>query len=378
MKRSTLIRISTVPGSLDAFLEGQLKMLSEHYEVIAVSSPGKSLDIVKEREKVQTVAIPMERHISLFKDLVSLWRLMRLFIKVKPYAVHSMTPKAGLLAMLAARLTRVPVRIHTFTGLVFPTATGLMQKLLIMTDRLTCSCCTYINPEGQGVKRDLERFGITKKPLHVIANGNVRGINLNLYQRTPEVMAKAAQIKPKDKITFCFIGRLVRDKGINELIQAFVRLYQDYPQIHLLLVGSFEPHLDPLLPETVTHIQQHPGIEYVGPQPDVRPFLAASDIFVFPSYREGFPNVVLEAGALGLPAIVTDINGSNEIIQQGINGEIIPSKDEAKLYEVMKKWLDHPEQVAAMAAHARPNIADRFDQQLVWKALLQTYQELIK
>lgn len=378
MDKSKIIRISTVPGSLEAFLEGQLKMLSEFYDITAVSSPGKSLDIIKEREKVQTVAVPMERHISIVKDLVSLFRLIRLFRKVKPYAVHSMTPKAGLLSMLAARIAGVPVRMHTFTGLVFPTATGLMQKLLILTDRLTCSCCTYINPEGYGVKRDLERFKITKKPLHVIANGNVRGVNMDFYKRTPEVVEKASQIKHQDKITFCFIGRLVRDKGINELIQAFTTLYQKYPNIHLLLVGSFEPHLDPLLPETVRNIKNHPAIEYVGAQPDVRPFLAASDIFVFPSYREGFPNVVLEAGALGLPSIVTDINGSNEIIQSGFNGEIIPSKNEQKLYEVMKNWIDNPEKLQQMSQNARRNIADKYDQKIVWKALLHTYQELIK
>ena len=312
--KKKIIKISTVPGSLNAFCNGQLKMLSDYYDVVVVSSPGKALEEIRNREGVRTIEVPMQRHISIGQDLISLFRLIRLFAREKPYAVHSMTPKAGLLAMLASWVTRVPVRIHTFTGLVFPTARGMMQKLLIMMDRLTCSCATYINPEGQGVKHDMQRFHITRKPLHIIANGNVRGVKMDYYDRTPEVLAQSAVLRKADVVTFCFIGRLVRDKGINELIRAFSRLYQEHKQIRLLLIGLFEPDLDPLLPETVNQIKTHPAIDYVGRQSDVRPYLAASDIFVFPSYREGFPNVVLEAGALGLPSIVTDINGSNEII----------------------------------------------------------------
>ena len=241
-----LIRISTVPMSLNTFLKGQLKMLSEHYDVLAVSSPGEALEEVHRREGVRIKAVPMERHISPLKDLVALCRLIVLFLREKPYIVHSMTPKAGLLGMMAAWITRVPVRIHTFTGLVFPTATGLKQKILILTDRLTCFCATYVNPEGQGVKRDMERFRITSKPLHIIANGNVRGIDLTYYNRTSEVIEKARDITEKDRFTFCFVGRLVKDKGIHELVSAFVKLYKENTNIRLMLVGDFEQRLDPL------------------------------------------------------------------------------------------------------------------------------------
>ena len=145
-------------------------MLSEYYEVVAVSSPGEKMKVLEEREGVRTVSIPMERRISLVKDFISLLRLIVLFAKERPDMVHSITPKAGLLSMLAAWITRVPVRMHTFTGLVFPTATGKMQKLLIAMDRLTCFCATHINPEGEGVKRDLVNYNITSRPLHIIAS----------------------------------------------------------------------------------------------------------------------------------------------------------------------------------------------------------------
>ena len=377
-KKPKLIRISTVPTSLNTFLKGFLRVLSEHYEVVAVSSPGEEFDQLQEREGVRTVAVPMERRISIMKDVVSLFRLIVLFARERPYIVHSITPKAGLLAMVAACVTRVPVRMHTFTGLVFPTSTGITRQILILMDKVICACATYINPEGRGVARDLEQHHITRKPLHIIANGNVRGVDMTWYCRTEEVMEQAEKIRVKDSFTFCFVGRLVRDKGINELVQAFDRLSKQYPKLRLLLVGGTEETLDPLKQETKEIIQQNDRIVSVGQQPDVRPFLAASDALVFPSYREGFPNGVLEAGAMGLPSIVTDINGSNEIIIPGENGEIIPPKDENALYEKMKEWVEHPEKVAAMAANARGLVESRYEQKMVWNALLEEYGKMSK
>lgn len=376
-KRIKLFRISTVSNSLAGLLKGQLRMLNEHYEVVAVSSPGKEMAVLREREGVRTIEIPMERRISLVKDFVSLIRMIWLFAKERPYMVHSITPKAGLISMLAGWITRVPVRMHTFTGLVFPTATGRMQQLLIWMDRLTCACATHINPEGEGVKRDLMAYRITKKPLLVIANGNVNGVDLTYFNRTDAIMKQAATYRQEEGFTFCFVGRMVRDKGINELVSVFIRLHQQYPQARLLLVGPFEKELDPVLPETEKEIQEHSAIRFVGFQPDVRPFLAASDALVFPSYREGFPNVVLQAGAMGLPSIVTDINGCNEIIIPNENGVIIPSKDEEALYQAMENFLLHPEEVQRMAKKARPLVASRYDQQIVWEALLNEYKRII-
>ena len=372
-----LIRTSTIPASLENLLKGQLKMLSKYYNVPAVSSPGDDMETIEEREGVRTIAIPMERRISLIKDFISLIRLIVLFAKERPDMVHSITPKAGLLSMLAAWITRVPVRMHTFTGLVFPTATGKMQKLLIAMDRLTCFCATHINPEGEGVKRDLVNYNITSKPLHIIANGNVNGIDLEYFDKTPEVVEKACSYKKEGTFTFCFVGRMVRDKGINELVHSFLRLYQKDERVRLLLVGPFEKELDPVLPEVEEHILHHPGICYMGYQNDVRPFLVASDALVFPSYREGFPNVVIQAGAMGLPAIVTDINGCNEIVLPDLNGVIIPSKDEQALYESMKYFASHPVEVERMAANARPLIASRYEQRIVWNALLDEYKSII-
>lgn len=376
-----LFRISTIPASLESLLKGQLKELSEHYEVVAVASPGEAMTVVERREEVRTVAIPMERRISLLKDIVSLCRLILLFAKERPYVVHSITPKAGLLSMLAGWITRVPVRMHTFTGLMFPTATGKMQKILILMDKITCFCATDINPEGIGVGRDLKKYRITGKPLHLIANGNVNGID-TAYFNVSQVVGRGEEIRKSLGITpsvftFCFVGRMVKDKGVNELVQAFTRLYDENPDIRLLLVGPFEKKLDPVLPETMELILHHQAIIFVGGQQDVRPYFAASDALVFPSYREGFPNVVMQAGAMDLPSVVTDINGCNEIIINGKNGVIIPPKDVEALYLAMKYFTIHPEDVDRMAMEARSMIQSRYEQKIVWNALLKTYQNIL-
>lgn len=378
MKMKKLIKVSTVPQSLNGFCRGQLKMLSAYYEVVAVSSPEPELRMIEEREGVRTIAVPMERHISLLKDLRSLWRMVRVFRREKPDIVHSITPKAGLVSMLAAWICRVPVRMHTYTGLVFPTATGLLRQVLILTDRILCFCATDINPESLGVKEDLERFHITRKPLRLIANGNVRGVDMDYYDRTPEVMAKARQIRMPGVFTFCFVGRLVGDKGINELVEAFDRLHREIPATRLLLVGPYENDLDPLKPNVDERIRRGDGIEAVGSQSDPRPYYAASDALAFPSYREGMPNVVLEAGAMGLPSIVTDINGSREIIRQGYNGVVIPPRDAKALYQAMGRFATCREETARLAANARKNVADRYEQKMVWRALLAEYQNLLE
>ena len=360
-----------MPVSLNAFCRDMLKELSRDYEVVAVSSPGEELEEVSKREGVRVVAVPMARHISLFSDLVSLWRMLRVMRRERPTMVHSMTPKAGLMCMMASWMTRVPYRIHTFTGLVWPTETGLKRRILMATDWLTCACATHIIPEGEGVKHDLLSHHITRKPIKVLGYGNVKGIDLVHFD--PEQVASTRH----DGFTFVFVGRIVRDKGINELVAAFDRLHAEHPETRLVLVGPREDNLDPVLPETLERINRGDGIDCPGSQRDVRPFYANADALVFPSYREGFPNVVIEAGAMGLPSIVTDINGSREIVIDGQNGVIIPPRNEEALYQAMKKFVEQPDEVARMAANARPLVASRFEQGYVRGCLYDFYREVL-
>lgn len=385
MSKPKIIRACTVPQSL-SFVTGMLPDLQKRYEVVLLSSSGPEWRKVRAMyPAVRGIEVDMERHISLIKDLKSLWKLWRVFRREKPRMVHSMTPKAGLLCMIAALLAGVPVRVHTFTGLVFPTAIGLKKKILMFTDWLTCACATHIIPEGEGVKNDLVNNGITKKPIKVLGYGSCRGIDLERFDAklfdgtggTPDIEESDASLlsamrSQTSVVRFIAVGRLVGDKGINELVEAFVRLNEEQENTRLILVGPEETELDPLRPETLQAIEDCKAIRAVGSQTDVRPWFAASDVAVLASYREGFPNVVIEAGAMGLPQIVTDINGAREIIIEGENGTIVPPRSADALYEAMKRMLDAGYRTS-LAKNARRLIALRYEQGRVRRCLYDFY-----
>lgn len=370
-----IIRGVTVAQSV-GFFDGMIPEIQQQgYDVVSVSSDGPQLQRVRYAGGRAEV-VEMQRHISPLKDIKSLWQMIRLFRREKPDMVHSMTPKAGLICMMAAKLTGVPVRVHTFTGLVFPTSTGLKRRILMATDWLTCACATHIIPEGEGVKKDLLINRITKKALQVLGYGNVMGIDLKRFDpEDAQVITEAKKIR-NDKFTFISIGRLVGDKGINELVEAFCRLNRELPETRLILVGRYEPDLDPVKPETIKAIEENDAIDAVGQQNDVRPWLLASDCAVLASYREGFPNVVIEAGAMGLPQIVTDINGANEIILDGENGAIVPSKNADALYRAMKHMATDAEWRKSLATNARSLIASRYEQSYVRQCLYDFYKEI--
>ena len=376
MKNKKIIRAVTVSKSVVFFVPIVRDLQNFGFEIVAISSPGIELYKLNELG-VKPIAVTMKIRVSPFMDLKSLWRLLLFFRKERPYMVHSMTPKAGLLCMFAAWLVRVPRRVHTFTGLVWPTSKGLTRRILMLTDWLTCACATHIIPEGQGVMDDLRK--VTYKPMRVLGYGNVRGVDMQKFSRRDEVMILAKQLLKKNTFTFLFVGRLVKDKGINELVSVFETLHKHCQHVRLVLVGEKEDNLDPLYPETDNTIGNNLAIEAVGAKygDELLAYYAASDCFVFPSYREGFPNVVLEAGAMGLPSIVTDINGSREIIEHGRNGWIIPPKDETALYEAMENVLLDYKHTRYVAGNARQMIANRYEKSFVQQCLYDFYDEIM-
>ena len=376
MKRNNkkIIRAVTVPMSLCFCREIMIKMRTMGYEMVAVTSPGPELDRLRNEDGFHCIEVKMERHISIMNDLKSLWSMIRVFRKERPFLVHSMTPKAGMICMLAAWITRVPRRVHTFTGLVWPTATGLKRKILMMTDWLTCACATHVIPEGQGVLDDLRNGGITHKPMKVLGYGNVMGVDMERFNPT-----RFMALKDAETFTFVFVGRIVGDKGINELVEAFARLHGKHKNIRLVLVGSYEYELDPVSDATRKEIDTNGAIDACGPKygDDLLQMYVDADCFVMPSYREGFPNTVLEAGAMGVPSIVTDINGSREIIENGKNGLIVPSKDANALYEAMERILTDKTARETMRNNARQMIASRFERNFVQKCQIDFYKEIM-
>lgn len=379
-----LIRITTVPLSLETLLKGQLRYMRPYYEITAICSGKERLEKVGEIEGVKTYSIELTRQITIGKDLKALYNLYRFLKKEKPLFVHTHTPKAGLIGMLAAFLAKVPNRLHTVAGLPVMEATGIKRTILNTTEKITYKCATRVYPNSRGLYQFItDNKFCPENKLKIIGNGSSNGINTSHFSlaacssKEIEKLKETLPISTQDTV-FCFVGRIVKDKGINELVQAFKFINQTHPATKLLLVGPFENELDPLLPETTAEIESNPVIIATGFQQDIRPYLAISDVFVFPSYREGFPNVVMQAGAMELPCIVTNINGCNEIIEAGVNGLIIPPKDTQQLKDAMIVLLENEALRLTLKSKAREMIASRYEQQVVWEALLEEYRRLEK
>lgn len=372
-----LMIVTTVPDTLEFILESQPLFLNTHYQVMVVSSEPQRLAAFAQKEGVRSVAVDMARGISPLRDILSIVRMWRVMRQEQPDVVHSYTPKAGMVCAIAGFLARVPVRIHTFTGLIFPYCTGVKRQLLKRIDALVCLLNTHIVPEGQGVKKDLTP--ICSKPLQVIGHGNIAGVDLRHFTPNDQVLAQAKalreQLQLHHKRVFCFVGRLNQDKGIQELIAAFCQL--DPLHNALLVVGGLDQE-NPIEPNTVQQLKQNAGIHWLGFQSDVRIALAAADIFVLPSYREGFPNVVLQAAAMAKPALVTNVPGSNEIVEHGHNGWIVEPKNSAALFVQMNEIAQISDaELQQKGQNALQLVQARFDRRYYQGELLKFYQGIL-
>lgn len=383
--KKKIIRVTTVPASLSKLLFGQLKFMSTHFDIIGVSSSDEydSLKEIAIQENVPTIGIDMTRKITPFKDLVSVYKLYKLFKKEKPFIVHSHTPKAGTLSMIAANFAGVPHRLHTIAGLPLLVATGKKRWLLNTVEKITYAFASMIYPNSHGLYDIiLEEKFTTKNKLKVIAHGSSNGIDVDLFNlnhfsdiNENKTLKKHLNISETDFV-FIYVGRLVADKGIKELLVAFNKISKIHKDTKLLLVGDFETDLDPLDAKTLEIKNTNPQIISTGWATDVRPYFAIADVLTFPSYREGFPNVVMQAGAMELPAIVTNINGCNEIIIEGENGCIIPVRDSEALHNAMLNV--YKKTVVYDKTKCRDLIVKRYQRQVIWNGLLEEYKNLEK
>jgi len=383
-----IIRVTTVPISLGGLLKGQLKFMSAHYEIIGISSKGKTtngkteIDLVASQENIEVIPVEMTRKITPIRDLIAVYKLYKIFKIEKPLIVHSHTPKAGTLSMLAAKLAGIPNRLHTIAGMPLLEAAGAKRVLLDTVEKMTYACATKIYPNSYGLKDIiLENKYTSDQKLKVIAKGSSNGIDTSYFD--PSLFSEEDGFKLKNElgisgsdIVFIFVGRLVKDKGIEELIEAFKLISSEDSNAKLLLVGSYEKDLDPISLEVENEINKNTNIISVGWQQDVRPYFAISDILTFPSYREGFPNVVMQAGAMGVASIVSNINGCNEIIANEINGIIIPVKNSEALYDSMNRLMKERSFLRELSNNSRRRICESYERKYVWEQLLQEYKKI--
>ena len=384
-----LIRVTTVPISMNILLKGQLSFMNEFFNVIGVTGyDEKHYNEVKEREGISLHRVEMKRTISLLHDLKALWKLYILFRREKPQIVHTHTPKAGLLGMLASKMAKVPIRLHTVAGMPLTEVKGLKRIILNTTERITYFSAHKIYPNSVGLKDIiLENKFCRREKLEVLANGSSNGIDTEYFTRNfvkdqdlfKSNLRKELGIRNEDNV-FCFVGRLCIEKGIAELVNSFLKLLNTYPdkKMKLLLVGPLEKQNGALSGATMDIINNTKEILAVGRHDDIRPYLFISDIFVFPSYREGFPNVVLQAGAMGLPCIVSDINGCNEIIEDGKNGIVVTPKDEENLFNSMELLLNNDVTKKKFSKDIRKDIVEKYQREIVWHALRNTYNKRLR
>ena len=375
-----IVIATTTAETLATILKHQPRYLARFFDLALTTAESSMRSEIQRAEGVQIFPVPMVRGINLWRDLFAVASMFFLIRRIRQQLVHSYTPKAGLVTMLASWMFRVPVRVHTFTGLIFPTSKGLKKAVLIGIDRLICSCATHIVPEGAGVRNDLRKFKITRKPLHLIGFGNIAGVNTTLFSRLNlEVRAASTGLREKLGIgsldfVFCFLGRLNKDKGIPELMSAFAAIEGN---VHLLLIGDVD-QTAPIGRRLMRMLKEHSRVHMMGFMSDVREALGAADVLVLPSYREGFPNALLQAGAMEVPAIATDINGCNEIVEHGVNGWLVPPRDARALEEAMRNAMGTDRAVREqMGRHARARIQQRFEQRDHWERMVQFYRGLL-
>lgn len=356
--------------------------MKDHFDVTAISAEKERLEVYGKHNGVATKHIELTRKITPIKDLKAVYELYRYLKKEKPLIVHTHTPKAGIVGMMAAYFAKVPLRLHTVAGLPLMEATGMKRKVLDFVEKLTYKFSTNVYPNSKGLYDFILSEKFTKpSKLKVLGKGSSNGIDTSYFDPSLYSDEFIAQQKghwniPLTDFVFVFVGRMVADKGVNEMVGAFQQLLKENSNCTLLLVGPFEEELDPLNPSVIEAIKTNDKIVHAGYQNDVRPFFAMSDGLIFPSYREGFPNVVLQAGAMGLPAIVSNINGCNEIVTSGENGVIISVKDEVATLDAMRALFINEDFQLSLKKNARKTIVENYDRQEMFQYLLNEYKLL--
>ena len=383
--RLRLCRIVTVPLTFQALLWEQLRTIAAHgVDLTVVSSPGPELEAVATDIGAAAVGIPMERRPAPLSDLRSLFQLTRFFCRHRFDIIHSSTPKAGLLTALAGRLARVPVRLHTFTGQPWVELTGVSRQIPRECDRITATLATQCyadSPSQRGflIKEKL----VASDKIAVVGAGSISGVNLTRFSLAtwggPVAVATRRELGvPEGGLIILFVGRVTKDKGITELVKAFETVASGNADVHLVLVGPFEPKLDPLPPETLDRLQRHSRIYCVGFTTTPEKYLAAADIFCLPSYREGFGSVVVEAAAMELPAVVTRVTGLVDAVAEGETGLIVPPKNPDALAQALETLVDSPALRKSLGRAGRQRVVRNYDSKLINEAVVAEYFRLLE
>ncbi len=383
--KQKILRVTTVASTMNVILKGQLSFLSRYFKVIGATSKFHTyFEEISEREGIKMYEVDLTRKITPFRDLLALFTLVRIIIKEKPKIIHTQTPKANLIGMLAAYLCRTPVRMLSIVGMPTYKEHGLKGKLLKLLDKLAFRLSTNVYPNSKGLLEYYKRWSLLKNKIGFIGNGSSNGIDFEYYNPSAVEEEKIHNVRietgfKEEHFVFTFMGRVVNDKGINELLDAFLSFCEEdvYKNVRLLIVGPLRDSDDPVSVHYQEILNNHPKICHVGLQKEVRPFLMISNVFVFPSHREGLPGSLIQAGAMGLPLIASQIIGNTEIVEQG-GGILFPVKNKNALSIAMKHIHDDQEKRENLCRNTRQRLKQLYDQEFYWSCLKQEYQNLLQ
>jgi glycosyltransferase involved in cell wall biosynthesis len=379
-----LLHVLTVPWSAKYFLRGQADFMRRFgLETTLVASPDDALNAFGEEEAIATAGVPITRRISPGADVRSLLRLYTTIRQIRPAIVHAHSPKGGLLGMMAATMARVPVRIYHIRGLPYMTATGGQRWLLKSGERLSCRLANRVLCVGRSIRDVAIQDGLApNQKIQYVRNGSGNGVDADHrynFARLPASTRETVRSEhgiSTDALVLGFVGRLVGDKGIVELAEAWQSLRRGFPHAHLLVVGPFEKR-DAVPPGTIQLLEHDPRVHLTGDQTDMPKFYAAMDVLALPTYREGFPVSVLEASAMELPIVATRIPGCVDAVVDGVTGTLVPPRDADALADAVRRYLSSAELRRAHGEAGRRRVLRDFRPEDVWRGILDVYRELL-
>jgi glycosyltransferase involved in cell wall biosynthesis len=379
-----LVRMTAGSMALKVSTRGQPKYMSEHgFEVTMISSAGWELPGVIALEGCPHIEVNLTRKLSPLSDIRSIYKLYRIFKKLKPHIIHTENLKANLAGPIAGYFAGVPVRIQTMAGLVSPVKKGFKGWLIRQAEILSFKFATDVWPNShKSMEYMIRTKMVTASKTKVIGRGSTNGIDLERFnpdvidKNRLEEIKKTVDYSDNDQILL-FAGRMVKDKGVEELVAAFVRLQHEFPQVKLVLLGPQEADLDPLNEGTINTIRDHKRIVHIDWTDEVEYYLSIATLFVFPSYREGFPNVIMQAGAMKCPVVCSDIVGNNEIVTHRVNGILHASQDEGSLYEAVCFALQNKEFMNQLALKLQHDMVTYYDRYNIYELYIKEYKELV-
>ena len=368
-----------VTGKFLLFFRGCITYLrNSGFDVSAISSPGPEQEPLRS-EGASIIGVPMNREISPLKDLISLWRLWRTLRRLRPEITNSGNPKAGLLGGLAAVLAGVPCRIYALHGLRLETTTGLKRTILTWTETIACKCAHRVICVSPSLRQRAIDLGLVSPEKAIVYT--CHGVEIERYAETADNMARADELRrelnlPRKSLVIGFVGRLTRDKGIPELMEAYWELRSEFPELRLLLVGEFETG-DAVPLSVRERIEADPLILRPGLVADTSAYYQLMDVLALPTWREGFGLVNIEAQAAGKPVVTTRATGAIDSVQDGKTGILVPVGDASALASAIRSLLRDGAKRQEMGQRGRAWVREEFPRSKIMAELAREYHSLI-